>query len=295
MKAPKKELLKFYRPDLYAISNLESQRLLCQHYSNYKEPFESWLKVLEGIPDTTQEPERFAAALNAWGLTELPNTEELYAYFSECMNYQPSLEHLKNSVRISCFSSQRYNPLIWSNYAAGLYGFCIVFDEKVLMENELGGVLFNVKYSSSAPTVDSFEYAIAHDQYIFHQLAIEEEITRLSPLELGYHTKIISDYKAAEDKAFKKKQEFLHKVFAVKPSELKYECERRLVVSVELEDDSPCFFKYPTNSVKEIILGEDMNESYRKRLCGIIKEHYPKVTICTAHRAKNGYGIEVSP
>lgn len=295
MKAPKKELLKFCRPDLYAISNLESRRLLCQHYSNYKEPFESWLKVLEGIPDTTEEPERLAAALNAWGLTELPNTEELYAYFSECINYQPSLAHLKNSVRISSFSSQRNNPLIWSNYASDLYGFCIVFDEKVLLENELGGVLFNVEYSSSAPIVDSFEYAIAHDQYIFHQLAIEEEITRLSPLVQAYQTKVISDYKMAEDKAFKKKQEFWHKVFAVKPSELKYECERRLVVSVELKDDSPWFFTYSTNSVKEIILGEDMDKIYRKRLCSIIKEHYPEANICTAHRAKNGYGIEVSP
>tara|TARA_B100000929_G_scaffold225074_1_gene181390 strand:- start:649 stop:1536 length:888 start_codon:yes stop_codon:yes gene_type:complete len=295
MKAPKKELLKFCRPDLYAISNFESRKLLCQHCSNYKDTFGSWLKILEGIPDTKKDPERFAAALNAWGLTEAPNMEELHEYFSECVEYQPSFEFLKNSVRISSFSSQRFNPLIWSSYADGLHGFCIVFDEKVLMDKEQGSELRDVEYSCSAPTVDTFEYAIAHDQYIFHQLALEEEITSLRQQEQDYTTKVIEDYKTAADKAFTKKREFWHKIFAVKPSELEYECERRLIVPVDLKDNSPSFFTYSSDAVIEVILGEDMNKRYRKKLYGLIKERYPEVTISTAHRAKNGTGIEVSP
>lgn len=295
MKASTKELLKFCRPDLHAISNLEGRRLFCQHYSKYKEPFESWLKVVEGVPDSINEPKRFTSALDAWGLTEPPNREELHEYFSECVSYQPSLEKLKNSTRISCFSSQRYNPLIWANYAEDLHGFCVVFDEKVLInDNEQGGDLFDVEYSSRAPTVDSFEYAIAHDQYIYHQSVVEEEITQLRLLGQQYITKVKDDYEAVVDKAFKIKQGFWRRIFAAKPSELKYECERRLVVPVSLKNDSPSFFTYSTGAVKEIIVGREMNESYRKRLYQLVKELYPRVTISTAHRAKNGYGIEVS-
>ncbi|ROT94445.1 DUF2971 domain-containing protein [Histidinibacterium lentulum] len=62
-----------------------------------------------------------------------PQDEDVIAYFNECKDYQPPFQEMRDGVRIACFGSQRDNLLMWSHYADGLRGFCIVFDENLVV------------------------------------------------------------------------------------------------------------------------------------------------------------------
>src|SRR3546814_8307836 len=65
---PEARLLKFCGPTSYALQNLENGQIFCQHYAAYNDPFEFWTTIPTGIPDPDSEPERYLAALRAWGL-----------------------------------------------------------------------------------------------------------------------------------------------------------------------------------------------------------------------------------
>lgn len=142
----KNDLLKFCCPSGSSISNLENGIIFCQHFSKYNDPFEFWNPIYEGTPDPEKEPKRFAAALNAWGMEgSYPNHEDLVAYFDECKDYQPPFKQMRDSVRIACFGSQQDNTLMWSHYADGLRGFCIVFDESIILMSEPEAYILNVE------------------------------------------------------------------------------------------------------------------------------------------------------
>src|SRR3546814_6218620 len=64
---PEARLLKFCGPTSYALQNLENGQIFCQHYAAYNDPFEFWTTISTGIPDPDSEPERYLAALRAWG------------------------------------------------------------------------------------------------------------------------------------------------------------------------------------------------------------------------------------
>lgn len=63
-----RDLLKFCGPTESSLRNLANGVLYYQHYSAYNNPFEFWSNIYEGAPDALREPERFAAALRAWGM-----------------------------------------------------------------------------------------------------------------------------------------------------------------------------------------------------------------------------------
>ena len=88
-------------------------------------------------------------------------------------------------------------------------------------------------------------------------------------------------------------REIWQHVFAVKPSEWSYEQERRLLVPTSFSDKKPIMRPFPTDAVKEIILGERMSEGYRDKLLRVLDKRYPGVPIRKAYRAKNYYTINV--
>ncbi|MAP25492.1 MAG: hypothetical protein CL578_18595 [Alteromonadaceae bacterium] len=294
MDFPKKELLKFCWPSDYSISNLENGAIFCQHYSAYNDPFEFWSNIYDGIPDAGKEPERFAAALAAWGMSGTsPDDEDLIAYFDECQNYQPPFKEMRDEVRIACFGSQRENLLMWSHYADGLRGFCIVFDEDAVVKSEPQAYLLDVEYINVPPTLDSFVYAIAHDQEWYHQVAIEETETRIKYLGKTNEKGWITTYEKAGAAAVAKMREIWQYVFAVKPSEWSYEHERRLLVPTRCCDKEPIMRSFSTDAIKEIILGERMSDDFREKLLSVLDKSYPGVPIRTAHRAQNLYTINI--
>lgn len=128
-------LLKFCSPNSHALSNLLNSVIYCQHYARFNDPFECWAKFVSGIPDEKNEPERFAEAVKAWGYDSGKgmNDPDTVAYFEDVLSYEPPFEEMLDRVRIACFGSEPDNLLMWSHYADGLRGFCIVFDEEAIV------------------------------------------------------------------------------------------------------------------------------------------------------------------
>lgn len=222
-----------------------------------------------------------------------PDDEDLIAYFDECQNYQPPFKEMRDEVRIACFGSQRENLLMWSHYADGLRGFCIVFDEDAVVKSDPEAYLLDVEYTDAPPTVDSFVYAIAHDQEWYHQVAIEETETRIKHLGKADDKEWIPIYEEAGAAAVAKMRKIWQYVFAVKPSEWSYERERRLLVHTRCCDKEPMMRSFSSDAIKEIILGERMNDDFREKLLAVLNKNYPGVPIRTAHRSHNLYTINV--
>lgn len=55
MPESKRDLLKFFGPTEYSLSNLAGGVLYCQHYSAYNDPLEFWTDIYEGVPDALRE------------------------------------------------------------------------------------------------------------------------------------------------------------------------------------------------------------------------------------------------
>ena len=82
-------------------------------------------------------------------------------------------------------------------------------------------------------------------------------------------------------------------VFATKPSEWKYEQERRLLVQTDRSDAQPILRTYPRKAVKEIILGERMPHDYRQELLSVLRQHFDEVPVRTARRARDHYTLTI--
>src|SRR3546814_7447189 len=81
---------------------------------------------------------------------------------------------MRQEMRISCFSSEADNLLMWSHYGDGLRGFCITFDEEAITRGDTTGYVLDVAYLDAPPHVDSFIYGVAWDQDWYSHVAIEE-------------------------------------------------------------------------------------------------------------------------
>lgn len=289
-----KQLTKFSGPTPYALQNLERGAIYCQHYSCYNDPFEFWAEIHEGIPDAMHEPKRFQAALRAWGMaSSSPEDENLVAYFDECQDYQPPFRQMRDTARIACFGSQPDNLLMWSHYADGLRGFCIIYDEDLIVEAEPEGIIVDVAYLCAPPILDSFVYAIAKDQEWYNQVAIEETEARVQHAGKEDEASWIPIYQRAGIDAVRQMREIWQLVFATKPLEWEYERERRLLVQTNLTDTTPVLRPYPQHAIKEIIFGERMPKDYKTQIMSILKKHYGSIPIKVARRAQESYSLVV--
>jgi len=298
-----RQLLKFCSPSEYALENIAAGQIFCQHHDAYNDPFEFWSEIVSGIPDADSEPERFLAALRAWGfnydtvteaLADAAVAEDVAEYFEECVQYVPPFDLMRQAMRIACFASERDNLLMWSHYADGLRGFCVVFDEETLVSERREAYALDVAYTDKPPEIDSFIYGIAWDQDWFSHVAIEEAQKRILALGETQRLADVEMYETSGAEALGMMQDLWQRVFATKPVEWRYEGERRLLIQTGGEDKSPLFWKYDREAIREIILGERMPEAYRRRLTSVVEEHYPRVPVMTARRAQGSYSVVVS-
>jgi hypothetical protein len=235
-------LLKFCGPTEYALDNLRNRVLYCQHFEGFNDPFEFWTDFREGVPDLKTERARFIAAVTAWGFCEERLDEAMeYAqeYFESLEGAQRQFCAMANNIRIACFGSEKDNLLMWSHYADGLRGFCIVFDENIVVNTEPKGYITDVAYLEKPALVDSFVYAVAEDQQDYHLMAIHETRAAIRRQGGSGEGGIIAEYQEAADAALKHMHEMWQHGFAAKPVEWRYEKERRLLVDTESKDNTP--------------------------------------------------------
>lgn len=178
----KNNLFKFCSFNEYSVLNLEQSQLFCNHYSAFNDPFECWCKIQSGIPDPKSERDRFHQAIRTWGFTEADENSALeyyYDYLDQFVVHEIAVDAVVDSARITCFSSEPDNLLMWAHYADGLRGFCIEFDRDILLNN-VGNkdvYIIPVRYSNQPPTIETMVHSIANDQIWYNEMAIDEEIS----------------------------------------------------------------------------------------------------------------------
>lgn len=285
-------LLKFCSPNEHALSNLRARVIYCQHYARFNDPFEFWTEFVSGIPDEKTEPERFGSAIREWGFESaegMANDPDTAAYFDEMRLYEPPFEQMVDWVRIACFGSEPANLLMWSHYADGLRGFCVVFEETAIVGKSPEACILDVAYLDQPPVVDSFVYAIAWDQNGYHLEAIHE--THVKYAGKVEQERGLGPYQEAADTALSHLREMWQQAFGTKPLAWKYENERRLIVNTDLTGEEPLLRSYPKEAVKEIIYGERMPADYLARLRTAVKDTYGDIPLRMARRSDSSYTL----
>jgi hypothetical protein len=284
-----RKLYKFSGPTDYALQNLARGVIFCQHYSAYNDPFEFWTKILEGIPDAQLEPDRFAAAKNAWGADFMAADDEyLLEYFQSVAEEQPAFHEIRDLRRIACFGSSPDNLLMWSHYGDGLRGLCLVFDDTELLEaSSTSAFAVNVAYQKSPPCADAFVYAVASGLFEHVLEELEEQKSR------SYDRNQVADNKQTLGEAHSTMTETLQKIYATKPLEWEYEAERRLLVRAEQGGFEPVFHKYSRKALNGVLIGERMPHDFRRRLEKVVSDRYGHAYVKTVSRSSSSYNLEI--
>lgn len=152
----------------------------------------------------------------------LPKDKGYIAYFDECLHYAPPIESMRQQMRIACFGSDRDNLLMWSHYADGLRGFCIIFEDYQVVKGERKGYFVEVVCVDMPPSVESFVYVIAWDRDWYSQPAIEETnimIKHHGKTERHAYTLMYEKFGA---EALRTMLEIWQNGFAAKPNDWRY-------------------------------------------------------------------------
>ncbi|MDD2306067.1 MAG: DUF2971 domain-containing protein [Prolixibacteraceae bacterium] len=258
-------LYKYFTVDEYSISNLIRNELYCRNYKAFNDPFECWFILKEGSPDPEKEPDRFEKICQIWGYEKESDDafyDSYYLYMEELESYQPDIKKILDGSRISCFSKEIDNLLMWSHYADGLRGFCLEFDESLMLsvDTDKEASIIPVLYAEEPPIVDKMLYSLANDQIWFNEMALNEEPSS------SYH----QDYEEGIKDAEQLLDALYTKTIATKPIQWKYEEEIRLVFNSK-EASKGEYFKYPPEAIKGIIFGERMDIKVKETLLQIIE------------------------
>lgn len=269
--------------------------IYCQHYERFNDPFEFWADFRSGIPDQATEPGRFAAAIREWGYDsgEGMNDPDTAAYFEEMLSYEPPFEQMLDWVRIACFGSERDNLLMWSHYADGLRGFCVVFDEEAIVGSDSEAYVLDVAYLDQPPVVNGFVYAIALDQEEYHRMAIRDTQTQIKYAGKVDEERWLGPYRGTADAALVRMRKVWQQAFGAKPMVWKYENERRLLITKHIDGEQPLLRSYPRQAVKEIIYGERMSANYLEQLSKVVSENYPDIPLRVARRVNDSYTLTI--
>ncbi len=287
-----KNIFKFYRVSDYSINAFRNSQIFCNHYSAFNDPFECWSIPQSGIPDPIREKLRYVNVYKAWGFEEADFSEagikDLKEYCDQFDNeYERSVTRYIESARISCFSRDVTNMLMWSHYADGMRGFSVEFDSAELLKYEQRATILKVKYKRKPEYLDTMVYSIAGDQ-----VEVDEE--------LGYRKYVRTD-KAVNVRPYsdwlKRSRRLLFELYAkqlaIKPVEWSYEKEMRLIFHSRKDSDAGELFDYCASAVKSVIFGEKMSAENRKLITDVVLEKYPDIPLGTAVRSRPEYKIHI--
>ena len=175
-----------------------------------------------------------------------------------------SIANLVSSDGYCCFSKGHNRnlckSLMWSHYADGLRGFCLAFDEDILLDslsllNEESIIVLNpVEYSNSVPVFNIYDHI---DNYLKGE----------------------TEHHFAD--------EFYFQVRSMKANSWKYELEYRAISS------KAGIHPYSPDAVFEVFIGENMNPKNRLTLQSILSTRYPKAIISEVRMERDSYKLGV--
>lgn len=273
-------LYKYCPPSRFTLDNLASHSLYCRHPHDFNDPFEFWATVHDGLPDFDDDDDRFRAAVAAWGfpdtkLKDLPlDYDTLVDYLGGLCDGSPDLTTIFNRARVSCFSSDPRNLLMWSHYADGLRGCCLGFDCRTVATESESVFITDVQYVERPPAVDTLVYAVTEDLFYY-------------AVDHGYE-----EYEG--DKFRVHLNGIMGPALASKPIEWNYEKERRLIIHTRQDDMTPIHHQYPIDALKCVIIGERISNTFRAELRKVLRRLGTPVPTLIAVRSTGCYEISLN-
>lgn len=272
------ELYKFREINTNNLTALANNQLWFSNQSDFNDPFEGAhikdnkvpQEILEIFVCKSKEEigtEKFTELLTKMGLKEGGFTsDQLFQKIAE--HDLQILINIIHSSKIVCLSLSEpdndpiKNNLMWSHYAAGLRGFCLVFDGDLLQK----------------------------DIYSFANKSIR-------PIKIEYKNKPntlkLLDFIQSESVLGNNDINFVQavtKTVATKSVDWAYENEFRIM---SLEKN--IFHHYSTETLKEIVIGEKMPEAQKTLLLNTVKANHPKIIVKKARLKPDSYSLEIVP
>ncbi|WP_161985085.1 DUF2971 domain-containing protein [Agarivorans sp. Toyoura001] len=217
-------------------------------------------------PKQEVDEERFTKMLNEMGLQE--------GRFTNAQLFKKIAEHdlqvivdIVHGSKIVCLSLSEqdndpiYNNLMWSHYADGLRGFCLVFDGELLQQD-----IYNSSNKSMRPI--KIQY-----QNIPNTLKLLDFIESESVLGSDNNFNFV---------------DAVTKTVATKSKEWSYENEFRILSLSKSQ-----FHHYSEGSLKEVVIGEKMPLEQRKLLSDTVKSAHSNVTFKEARLIADSYSLEI--
>ena len=283
-------IYKYFPPTDNSLDSLRKNSIYFQHYSQFNDPFEFWAANWTGVPNVNPERSRYIEAMRSWGFV-LDGFDEEYpgfdGYFEEVNQDLLDFTRLYQQSKVACFCADPKILLMWSHYADGMRGYCAAYDEKLLSQIAPNCHLIEVTYTVSPPTVDTLLYDIAWDQYEYCMMAIEEEQWN------GSVTGLSKDFQMAANESKRQMRQIWQQAFATKPINWKYEKEKRLVVLATQRHRRGELRRMPEGTLKEIIVGERMNEDFKRTLLQIASTSHREVHIRRMRTASDEYKLTI--
>lgn len=217
------------------------------------------------LPKNGIKEQQYREILNEVGLIEGEFTKE--EIFQKLAEYDlEQFIKIIHGCKVVCFSLQQEpnnpltNNLMWSHYANGLRGYCLVFDGDELMKD---------MYSSTKESI----------RPIIVQYQDQPNIIDLSDFLQSQW------FLNGDDINFVEK---VTETVSTKSSDWKYENEFRI-----LSLNRRSFHCYNSNTLKEIIVGDKMSASEKSLLLRVVKASNPNIIVKTARLKDSTYQIEI--
>jgi hypothetical protein len=290
-------MYKYFSFSEYSLTNLLNDEIYINHYESFNDPFECRCDVKTGFPIINGGSSRIKNIINAWGFEYENDSVALEGYDDLVLSLEdtePSIPHIINGARISCFSKDADNLLMWSHYADGLRGFCIEFDPDLVVTNYIEeAAIYDVLYQDTPAIIDTAVIAVLNDQADYHEDAIYASKQEMKHLGKDMQAEIDS-YEECLIGVYKSNNEIYQKMLATKPLDWKYENEVRLICPAKFPDEKGEFLKYPPEAIKRVIFGEKMPKKQRDTLICMLEKHSSPVILSEALRVEGTFHIVIN-
>jgi hypothetical protein len=271
------ELYKFREVNANNLSALANKQFWLSSLSQLNDPFEgSYIKdnkVSEAIIDDLVSmlkkdisDAKYNEALETFGVKNGELTKRDFAK-KLAEHGLDDLLKIIHSSKVACFSLNEpsndpiLSNLMWSHYANGLRGFCLIFDgdllqEEIYQSNEVMRPI-KIEYKNVPNTLKLLDFI---ESGVFSRSNMEGIIQSVT------------------------------KTIATKSIEWDYENEFRMVSLKESH-----FRNYSDNVLKSIVFGEKISSEHKKLLLDIVKANHSNVLIQEARLKLNSYSLEIVP
>ncbi len=277
------KLYKFRQVDTYSLSGLSNSTLWFSNLRDFNDPFEGSYTLDEQLSDEVEQSLVTRMIPKPDAEVDVSLRQRMYEeagiegsgadkkdFFRKMLkrDFEKALVGTVHKSKAICMSMEDreedkdplYENLMWSHYADGLRGFCMVFDSEKLQthfyEQELSVRPIVVGYEGTPITLSLNEFA--RSSHILNE----------NPM-----TDVISD---------------VTKTVGTKSKAWKYEKEFRML---SLEDSNA--HSYQPESLYEIVIGEKMPRDQQKLIIDTARSANPNVLIKVAQLKQSTYQLEI--